>query len=158
MEVWLIFYISQAFEKVKIDQERVKPIQSPLVSFAVERVLPEGAISLLVIAGTFLSQAIVMFDLLVVDRPSIYNAIMGRPSLNKFQAVTSTYHLKMKFPTNHGVGEVKGDQVVARRCYSTTMKEPTRQGRVSCNSKEKLQNGEPDKELKHISIGEHDKK
>ena len=29
----------------------------------------------------------------------------------------STYHLMIKFPTEYGVGEVRGDQVVARECY-----------------------------------------
>jgi hypothetical protein len=30
--------------------------------------------------------------------------------------------MKMKFPTEEGVGEVKGDQAAARRCYNTSMK------------------------------------
>ena len=30
--------------------------------------------------------------------------------------MVSTYHLKMKFPTGHGVGEVCGDQAAARIC------------------------------------------
>ena len=29
----------------------------------------------------------------------------------------SIYHLMIKFPTEYGVGEVRGDQVVARECY-----------------------------------------
>ena len=32
---------------------------------------------------------------------------------------TSTYFLKVKFPTDNGVSEVKGDQVLARECYQT---------------------------------------
>ena len=31
--------------------------------------------------------------------------------------MTSTYHLTIKFPTEYGVGEVRGDQVVAREFY-----------------------------------------
>ena len=49
--------------------------------------------------------------------PSAYNAIIGRPTLNRLQAVTSIYHLLLKFPTEHRIGEVKGDQVAARECY-----------------------------------------
>jgi len=37
--------------------------------------------------------------------------------LNSWKAVTSTYHLMIKFPTEYGVGKVKGDQVAAHECY-----------------------------------------
>ena len=56
-------------------------------------------------------------NFLVVDCSSSYNAIIGRPTLNSWKAVTSTYHLSVKFPTEHGVGEVQGDQLAARECY-----------------------------------------
>jgi dsDNA-binding SOS-regulon protein len=35
--------------------------------------------------------------------------------------VTSTYHLLLKFPTKHGIGEVRGDQVAARECYLASL-------------------------------------
>ena len=54
---------------------------------------------------------------LVVDCSSSYNAILGRPTLNSWKAITLTYHLMIKFPTENGVGEVRGDQVVVRKCY-----------------------------------------
>ncbi|GAV84266.1 hypothetical protein CFOL_v3_27710 [Cephalotus follicularis] len=58
---------------------------------------------------------------LVVDTPSPYNAIIGRPGLNLLEAIVSTKHLLMKFPTRFGVGEVRGDQQVARLCYKTAI-------------------------------------
>ncbi|KAL0395061.1 UNVERIFIED_CONTAM: hypothetical protein Slati_4472300 [Sesamum latifolium] len=39
-----------------------------------------------------------------------------------FQAVVSTYHLKIKFPTKGGIGEVRCDQREARRCYNLSIK------------------------------------
>ena len=48
---------------------------------------------------------------------SIYNAILGRPTPNSWKAVTSPYHLVIKFLTGYEVGELRGDQVVARECY-----------------------------------------
>ena len=33
----------------------------------------------------------------------------GRSTLNSWKAVTSTYHLSVKFPTDYGVGQVQGD-------------------------------------------------
>ena len=47
----------------------------------------------------------------------MYNAILGRPTLNSWKAMTSTYHLMIKFPTEYEVREVRGDQVAARKCY-----------------------------------------
>ena len=31
--------------------------------------------------------------------------------------MTSTYHLMIKIPTEYGVGEARGDQVAACKCY-----------------------------------------
>ena len=39
------------------------------------------------------------------------------PTLNSWKAVTSTYHLMIKFPTDYEVGELQGNQVTARECY-----------------------------------------
>lgn len=63
-----------------------------------------------------------MINFLVVDCPSTYNAIIGRTALNQFKAVTSTYHLRIKFPIEHGVGCAKGDQKEARECYMASLK------------------------------------
>ena len=60
-------------------------------------------------------------DFLVVNCPSSYNVIIGRPTLNRWKATTSTYCLKVKFPTENEVGEVKGDQVLARECYQANL-------------------------------------
>ena len=54
---------------------------------------------------------------LVVDCLSTNNAIMGRPTLNLWKAVTSTYRLMNKSPTEYRVREVRRDQVVAHECY-----------------------------------------
>ncbi|KAL0440512.1 UNVERIFIED_CONTAM: hypothetical protein Slati_2534200 [Sesamum latifolium] len=58
-----------------------------------------------------------LLKFLVVDVPSAYNVILGRPMLNRFQAVVSTYHMKIKFPTPTGVAEVQGDPLQSRECY-----------------------------------------
>ena len=57
----------------------------------------------------------------MVNCPSSYNVIIGRPTLNRWKAATITYCLKVKFPTNNGVDEVKGDQILARECYQAIL-------------------------------------
>ncbi|KAK3185107.1 hypothetical protein Dsin_032393 [Dipteronia sinensis] len=44
-----------------------------------------------------------------------YIALLGQPFLNKTKAVTVTYPLMMKFPTESGVGVIKGSREMARR-------------------------------------------
>ena len=62
---------------------------------------------------------------LIVDAPSAYNMLLGRPSLNAIRVVPSAYHMVIKFPTANGVGIVRGNQRIARECYSTSMKQNT---------------------------------
>lgn len=46
-----------------------------------------------------------------------YNAIVGWPTLNSLNLVTSTCHIKMKFSIEKGIRVVCGEQLVARECY-----------------------------------------
>ena len=71
--------------------------------------------------GSYLRQLTRQLDFLIVDCPSSYNVIIGRPTLNCWKAATSTYYLKVNFPTESGVGEVKGDQVLAKECYQAVL-------------------------------------
>ena len=68
-----------------------------------------GAVTLLVTVGDYLQQITKDVTFIVIDCSPVYNAILGRPTLNSWKAVTSTYHLMIKFPTKYGVGEVRGD-------------------------------------------------
>ncbi|GAV62815.1 hypothetical protein CFOL_v3_06338 [Cephalotus follicularis] len=110
-----------AFDQLRIPVDQLKPVKTPLVGFAGETIHPPGSINLSVVAGTAPRQTQVEMTFLVVDTPSPYNAIVGRPGLNLLEAIVFTRHLLMKFPTRFGVGEVIGDQEVARRCYRTAI-------------------------------------
>ena len=96
-------------------------MHSPLVGFSGMKVQPVGTITLPVVVGTYPQHVTRNVSFLVVDCSSSYNAIIGRPTLNSWKAVTSTYHLSIKFPTEHGVGEVQGNQLAARKCYLTML-------------------------------------
>ena len=56
---------------------------------------------------------------------SAYNMLLGRPSLDSIGVVPSAYHMVIKFPTANGVGMVRGNQRIARECYSASMKQNT---------------------------------
>ena len=104
-----------------ISRERLVPTNAPLVGFGGTRVLPLGAVTLSVMVGDYPQQITKNVTFLVVDCSSAYNAILGRPTLNSWKAVTSTYHLMIKFPIEYGVGELRGSQMAARECYVAMM-------------------------------------
>lgn len=59
-------------------------------------------------------QATQMLNFMVINTTSAYNVILGQASLHSFKEVASTYHLKMKFPTSHEVGEQRDYQEMGR--------------------------------------------
>ena len=89
-------------------------------------------------------------EFLVVDYPSAYNVIIGRPTLNKLRAVTSTYPLLVRFPTEHGIGELKGDQATARECYFASLGPEAKHQTMKINEGHKLV--EPTEELEVIAL------
>ena len=109
------------FQQLKLDPRRLRSFDSPLVSFSGDRVYPRGIVMLTVTVGTYPVQLTHQLDFLVVDCPSSYNVIIRRPTLNKWKAATSTYCLKVKFPIDNGVDEVKGGQILARECYQAVL-------------------------------------
>ena len=68
---------------------------------------PVRTITLPVVVGAYPQQVTKNLNFLVVDCSSSYNAIIGRPTLNSWKAVTSTYHLLVKFPTEYGIRQVQ---------------------------------------------------
>ncbi|XP_041001598.1 uncharacterized protein LOC121247293 [Juglans microcarpa x Juglans regia] len=100
-----------------IGANRLKPVPTTLKGFTRDVVQPMGSITLPVSVSTDPHIATSMTQFLLVRTWSAYNVIIGRPTLNALKAITSTYHLKMKFLTRAGIGEVRGEQVLARECY-----------------------------------------
>ncbi|XP_074299332.1 uncharacterized protein LOC141630404 [Silene latifolia] len=62
---------------------------------------------------------------LVIDGPSTYKVILGRPWIHEMKAIPSTYHQCLKFPTPWGVQEIRGDQEKAKDCYKVALKPTT---------------------------------
>ncbi|CAL2247008.1 unnamed protein product [Prunus armeniaca] len=64
---------------------------------------------------------------LIIDCPTAYNVILGRPAMAQMKVFISTHMLLLKFPTPHGTGAVRGDQLSARSCYALAVKSTNRQ-------------------------------
>ena len=94
-----------------------------LIGFVEGQVQVDGMVRLQLAIG---SQPCVMtmeIDFLIVStHNSTYDAILGRPSLNKIRVIVSTPHLLMKFPTNRGISQVRVDLQVIRRCYIASLR------------------------------------
>ena len=114
---------ASAFDKMGIRREKLEPVNTHLRGFSGEKVLPLGSIQLVLTLGEPPCQATTTARFLIVDAPSAYNMLLGRPSLNAIKSIPSTYHMIIKFPTIHGIGMVRRDQRVSRECYTASMKQ-----------------------------------
>ena len=82
---------------------------------------PVGTITIPIVVGSYPQQITREVNFLVVDCTSSYNAIIGRPTLNSWKAITSTYHLSVKFSMEYGTGQAQGDQLAVRECFLAMM-------------------------------------
>ncbi|GAA0160464.1 hypothetical protein LIER_39048 [Lithospermum erythrorhizon] len=102
-----------------------------------------------------------------------YNGITSQPTLSQFEVVISKIHLKMKFPTRYGTGEIQGSQNKVRACYlastnwikaqmetSSTSKRPDEpRDRNACTMhvpEESPNKGRPHKEVRSVPFDEGD--
>ena len=104
----ILYY--QAYEMMGLKFSDLKPSPNLVYGFTRDSIIPLGVIHLPITLGEYPRQSCVMTDFLVIDQPSVFNAVLGRPSLRELRAITSIHHLLMKFPTPREVGKVRGDQ------------------------------------------------
>ena len=88
---------ASAFDKMGIGREKLEPANTHLRGFSEEKVLPLGSIHLVPTLGDPLCQATTTVRFLIVDAPSAYNVLLGRPSLNAIKAIPSAYHMVISF-------------------------------------------------------------
>ena len=60
-------------------------------------------------------------DFIVVNTYFPYMAIIERPSLHALGTISSTLHLKVKYPSRDRIKELVGSQCVARQCLVATI-------------------------------------
>ncbi|KAL0314960.1 UNVERIFIED_CONTAM: hypothetical protein Sangu_2340400 [Sesamum angustifolium] len=94
----------------------LEAMDTSLYGFVGEVVHPRGMVSRPLTLGTTSLRKTCVLKFPVVDIPYAYNVFLGRPTLNTFRAVISTYHIKIKFLVIEGVGEAQPNALQARKC------------------------------------------
>ncbi|KAI3719985.1 hypothetical protein L6452_20892 [Arctium lappa] len=122
----IIFF--DAVKAMGIDKSEITRRSTTLVGFNGGATSTMGEITLPVYAKGINRQ--MKFN--VVDCSSAYNVILGRPWIHDMKAVPSTYHQSLKFPTQWGVQEIKGERKVARECYKVSLKPPKQTDHNDC--------------------------
>ncbi|KAL0437621.1 UNVERIFIED_CONTAM: hypothetical protein Sradi_0470000 [Sesamum radiatum] len=89
----------EAYDQMQLGDVSLEKVNTSLYGFVGELVHSRGMVSLSLTMGRGTTRKTCLLKFLVVDVPSTYNVILGRPTLYTFQAVISTYHIKIKFPT-----------------------------------------------------------
>ncbi|XP_075494787.1 uncharacterized protein LOC142532358 [Primulina tabacum] len=120
-------------DQMKVEGFEFESISTPLYGFAGHAIPSLGQIVFPLSLGHEPRRVTKMTTFTVVDTPSAYNGIQGRPALKDFRAVASTYHQKLKFPVGKGVGVLCGDQKVACRCYQGIVKKEGKRACVEVN-------------------------
>ena len=104
---------------------------SPLISFEGKTVIPKGQIRLPIQIGS----EVIKVDFIVVDAYSPYTAIVARLWIHALNAVCSTLHQKVKYPSKGRVEEICGDQAIARQCMVVAI---SRQSNAESSASENL--------------------
>ncbi|RWW58154.1 hypothetical protein BHE74_00035011 [Ensete ventricosum] len=98
-----------AFQRLGLTDRDLAALTSTLTGFTGDSVSPLGVTTIPVTFGGEPKSKTLMVSFIVVKLLSTYNAIIGRPTLNRLRVVVSTYHRILKFPTRAGVDEVRSD-------------------------------------------------
>lgn len=105
------------FINLRLQEGSLKASHAPIKGFGQSRILVARRITLPMTLGKGEQTTTVEVDFTVVRFASGYNAILGRATLHTLQAIISTYHQCLKFPTSSGTCCVKGSQQTTQSCY-----------------------------------------
>ena len=110
-----------AFNRLGISRDRLRPIATSFLGFNRSTKKPLGMKEFLILMGTPQQQDSILVNFVVMEAPSVYNVIIGRPTLNRARVVISIYSRIIKFPIPYGVGSILGDQTIAWYYYINSL-------------------------------------
>ncbi|CAL1413156.1 unnamed protein product [Linum trigynum] len=99
------------FERMQLAPELVSPSDSVLIGFSGAPAHVIGRVRLPVTLGDGTHRVTHAVEFGIVDCPSPYNVILGRPLLALFNGVASTCHQTLKFVAPQGIGISRGESV-----------------------------------------------
>jgi hypothetical protein len=103
-----------AFDHMGISHSLLKPSDNPLYGFGGKGTFPVGKIELPLSFGVAPNARSEQVTFDIIDMMYPYNAIMGRGSINKFEAAIHGLYLCMKIPGPQGAITVYDNQQAAR--------------------------------------------
>jgi hypothetical protein len=114
---------AKAFKQMQEPKYKTQDLAFPLCGLGGKQMMALGKLAMPITFGYVNNTRTeeVMFE--IVDMDFSYNAIIGRGTLNIFEAALHSAYLYMKIPSNQGVILVYGSQEATRRVEGT-LQEP----------------------------------
>nr|GFA02927.1 reverse transcriptase domain-containing protein [Tanacetum cinerariifolium] len=105
------------FNRLRPDiKSQMIPATTSLTGFSGEITWPLGQLRLLVTIGDVTHSTKAWMNFMIVKSLSPYNGIIGRPGLKAIQAVPSTVHGMLKFPTEEGIVTIRSTLLIPAEC------------------------------------------
>nr|GFA80152.1 reverse transcriptase domain-containing protein [Tanacetum cinerariifolium] len=107
------------FNRLRLEiKSQMVPATTSLMGFSGETTWPLGQLRLLVTIGDITHSTKAWMNFMIVKSLSPYNGIIGRPGLKAIQAIPSTVHGMLKFPTKEGIVTIRNSLLIPAECTS----------------------------------------
>lgn len=126
----------EAFLSMRKSREDINKVDFPLIRFAGKITYPLRAIRLPVVLGMKGGRLKDGNHLHSARHSKLLQHHLRCTTLNPHKIVASTSHQKMKFPTTHGIGEVKGYQQISRMYYVNALRQHNQKQYLSIQTNE----------------------
>lgn len=90
------------FKRLKLDPNDLHLFRGTLVNFSSKQALIKDYITFKMVFGLKKNAQMIKFMYLVINAPSSYNIIIGRPNINLIKPSQSTFHLSIKYLLDNG--------------------------------------------------------
>ncbi|KAH9668850.1 Ribonuclease H [Citrus sinensis] len=139
-------------EEMGIADRKLEHTNTSLKGFGGGKLVPLGVVELPITIGSPPTERTMILDFVVVEEEGPYQMILGRPFLRMSKAVLSNHYLALKYRVNGVVGVVRGDQRIARSCYSSAAREAMQITSLDTRVENKTGRQEPVEDLETLYL------